>query len=344
MKITRDNYESFFLDYLEGNLEETMIDQFLDFLKQNPDLKEELNLFEEILLPQEPVEFKDKQALYKSPGRESEAFDQKAVAYLEGDLKDHERRAFEASLERNPKLKQEYALFEKTRLTADPNIRFDQKEKLYRKSGTILLIHWAGRAAAILILLFGIYSLLQRGGDTRIPVATEVASVNTPSSTPAEVTEPQVSPPAVKRKDLVVKPVTQVNKLQTKATKAAAAPMDEQKQEPRELLAAQTISTIPAHLENKREEIALVPFNRPNNRRSVNSATVMTLDEYLALKAKKATNEGILSANRLLRVGLNIASEISGDRLGYTVKNGKVASLDFESKLLAFEIPLEKKN
>ncbi|MBC8005772.1 MAG: hypothetical protein H7X84_09885, partial [Verrucomicrobia bacterium] len=47
-KITRDNYEAFFLDYLEGNLEETLIDQFLDFLEKNPDLKEELHLFENI--------------------------------------------------------------------------------------------------------------------------------------------------------------------------------------------------------------------------------------------------------------------------------------------------------
>ncbi|HLN73981.1 MAG TPA: hypothetical protein VK205_11845 [Prolixibacteraceae bacterium] len=70
---------------------------------------------------------------------------------------------------------------------------------------------------------------------------------------------------------------------------------------------------------------------------------IMTLDEYLASRARKVTNEGLLSANRLLRVGLNVASEISGDRLGYTVKNGKVSSVGFESKLLAFEIPLEKK-
>ena len=52
MKITRDNYESFFIDYIEGNLPENMIDQFLDFLNQNPDLKEELHLFEEVNLPE----------------------------------------------------------------------------------------------------------------------------------------------------------------------------------------------------------------------------------------------------------------------------------------------------
>lgn len=343
MKITRDNYESFFLDYLEGNLEETMIDQFLDFLEQHPDLKEELNLFEEIHLPQEPVVFMDKQALYKSAGNESESFDRKAVAYMEGEMKDQERRSFEATLERNPKLQQQYALFEKTRLIPDPAIRFDKKEKLYRKSGTILLINWVGRAAAVLILLFGIYSLFQRGEDSRIP-STEMASLKAPSSNPAVITEPQVIDPVTKSKDPVARAAAPVNKTQLKATQTAPEALVGQKQEPRELLAAGgTISPIPAHLESEPQEMALMPINHLNNQRINRGRTVMTLDEYLALKAKKATNEGILSANRLLRVGLNVASEISGDRLGYTVKNGKVASLDFESKLLAFEIPLEKK-
>ena len=62
MIITRDNYESFFMDYLEGNLEENLIDQFLDFLKQNPDLKEELHLFEEVSLPVEYIVVQEKKS------------------------------------------------------------------------------------------------------------------------------------------------------------------------------------------------------------------------------------------------------------------------------------------
>jgi len=50
-----------------------------------------------------------------------------------------------------------------------------------------------------------------------------------------------------------------------------------------------------------------------------------------------------LSAQRLARVGLGLVSEISGERIGYSVKDGKISSLDFESKLLAFSIPLDKK-
>ncbi len=44
MNITRDNYESWFLDYLEGHLEEGMVNEFIKFIHQNSDLKEELLL------------------------------------------------------------------------------------------------------------------------------------------------------------------------------------------------------------------------------------------------------------------------------------------------------------
>ena len=42
MKITRENYEEHFLDYLEGNLDKQLLDEFKNFLVQNPDLRDEL--------------------------------------------------------------------------------------------------------------------------------------------------------------------------------------------------------------------------------------------------------------------------------------------------------------
>ncbi|MFN0031093.1 MAG: hypothetical protein ACKVOR_02930, partial [Flavobacteriales bacterium] len=43
MKITRENYEAFFLDYLEGNLADHLVSEFHDFIKANPDLADELD-------------------------------------------------------------------------------------------------------------------------------------------------------------------------------------------------------------------------------------------------------------------------------------------------------------
>ena len=183
MKITRDNYESFFLDYLEGNLEESLIDQFLDFLEQHPDLKEELQLFENIRLPEEPVSFAGKKHLYQSPAHEKEAFELKAIAFMEGDLKDEERRGFEAYLATHPELKKEAALMESTRLTADSGIQYPDKHKLYKTSGTVVLMNWVARAAAIVVLLWGVSTFFESEQQAVSPTQPkEVATVNAPST------------------------------------------------------------------------------------------------------------------------------------------------------------------
>lgn len=65
MKITRDNYESWFLDYLEGNLEEGMKEAFQEFLRHHPDLQEELRQFEEVRLPVPEVGFSGIEKLFR---------------------------------------------------------------------------------------------------------------------------------------------------------------------------------------------------------------------------------------------------------------------------------------
>jgi hypothetical protein len=60
MKITRENYEPYFLDYLEGNLDENLVDDFMEFLQQNPDLKNELEMYESITIPDFTAEYEAK--------------------------------------------------------------------------------------------------------------------------------------------------------------------------------------------------------------------------------------------------------------------------------------------
>lgn len=341
MKITRDNYESFFVDYLEGTLEDHLIDPFLDFLKQNPDLNEELQGLEPITLPMEPVAFQGKQSLYKAT--DSESFNKQAVAYLEGEMTSQERIAFEASLEKDPTLQKEYTLFEKTRLAPDPALRFAGKEKLYKKTGAIVWLNWIGKAAAVLVLLLGIYSLFHKGEDNRsTPGTGEVASLKSPANERPAAAGPVATDPVARPAKTLAPAATPIKNTEKQVTKAVTPPVDVPVGQ-RELLAAHEITPIKARVESLPVDQKLVAIHPINTEKINDPHNILTLDEYLALRAKKVTNEGILSANKLLRMGLNVASELSGDRLGYTVKQGKVASLGFESKLLAFEIPLEKK-
>ncbi|MEZ4798842.1 MAG: hypothetical protein R2809_03495 [Flavobacteriales bacterium] len=65
MMITRENYEAYFLDYLEGNLDESLLPQFHRFLDENPDLKVELEMVSDFQLPAPTLTFNRKLMLYK---------------------------------------------------------------------------------------------------------------------------------------------------------------------------------------------------------------------------------------------------------------------------------------
>jgi len=272
----------------------------------------------------------------------------KLIAYLEGDLEKKERLAFETCLAGNPELQKEYKLFVKTRLNPDPGIRFTAKQKLYRKPGYVVVMNWAVRAAAVVILIWGINSLYQNRLQPQHQIADQaLADLNPKVATPETKT---VSEKEVQERKVQGKPKP------VKASKHTA-PTDfrPQKEVSLAVLTAQNSSTdnrdltaiaaiLPRLVQLQPElpgnQLAYakpLPVVKINNHRKE-----MTIEEFLADRAKKVGNEGLLSAERLARVGLGVASELSGKRIGYTETNGKITSLNFESKLLAFSIPLKK--
>lgn len=345
MMITRDNYEPFFLDYLEGNLEENMIDQFLDFLEKNPDLKEELHLFENIHLPEEQVVYSGKEQLYKSVQDEKSAFEIKSVAYMEGDLKDEERKSFEAYLANHPELKKEYNLFEKTRLVADTGIKYPDKQKLYRKSGTTIVLNWVTRAAAVIVILWGIGSLLKNEDQTTSPTVIQIATVKPALVDPVKKSEPAIKVQETKIQKTIassVKPKPTTIQKQTKVF-SEEKPITDATYPERDLTNLEEIAPILAQLETEPVEDQLAVSHSINTEKINDPRNIMTVEEFLASRAKKVGNEGLLSVQRILRTGLSMASELSGERIDYQVKNGKISSIGFESKLMAFSIPLQKK-
>lgn len=343
MKITRDNYESFFIDYIEGNLPDNMIDQFLDFLNQNPDLKEELHLFEEVNLPEEHVVFQEKQQLHKNAVDENRRLENTVVAYLEGDLNADENKAFETYIAAHPELKKEYDLFAKTRLTSDPEITYPGKRKLYHKSGATIVMNWVARAAAVLVLIWGINSVIQ---TQKTPESgkknQEVAKISPTPVSPVKKDDSEKidreSAVPLKNKPEIAKSVQEKTKVEPKETlPVESIPTD------RDLTALAQIKPIGPQLDQEPVETQLAFSHAVNVMKINDHQNVLTVDEFLAMQAKKVAKEGLFSAQRIARLGLNLASEISGERIGYEIKDGKIASVGFESKLMAFSIPLEKK-
>mgnify|MGYP006285166721 FL=1 len=112
--INRHNYEAFFLDYLEGNLPASRTDELISFLRDNPDLQEELQNWEEVVLqPDEQLSMAEKDRLKKQPILPGENhFDELCIARMEGDLSATETQAFENYLKANPERQHEFNLYQ----------------------------------------------------------------------------------------------------------------------------------------------------------------------------------------------------------------------------------------
>lgn len=129
MNINKNNYEAYFLDYHEGNLSpEEVADLFL-FLSEYPELKKELDDFENIVLDDfsAPV-FENKESLKKNitPDNREDYF----IRAVEGTLDANELILLQTFLTTHPEFLKEFNQFEKTKLHADPTLIFENKEEL----------------------------------------------------------------------------------------------------------------------------------------------------------------------------------------------------------------------
>lgn len=149
MKITRENYEAYFLDYFEGSLTDGQVEELMAFLVQNPNLTEEFHAFEMLGLDAgEAICFPAKDDLKKpeevadEPAHArnrldvdlvtDESFEYFCIAFVEGSLDEMQAQQLEDYLQFHPEKRHTLVLFEKTRLYPDLDIRFVNKDRLIR--------------------------------------------------------------------------------------------------------------------------------------------------------------------------------------------------------------------
>jgi hypothetical protein len=171
MKVTRNNYEVWMIDYFDGKLNAAETAGLLQFLDANPDLKEEFELFDPKPVEAEEVRFPGKSVLkkqaIKSIGEISEEnYEEYFIAFYEKDLEESQGKTLLAFLAQNPQLEKEFNLHASMRLIPDETIVYEQKESLHKKR-RVAVYWWSGAVAAMLVILFGILSLLQN--NNRVP-------------------------------------------------------------------------------------------------------------------------------------------------------------------------------
>jgi len=341
MDITRENYESWFVDYLEGNLDENVVDRFIEFLQENPDLKEELKLFESVTAVSEELSFHSKSKLYKSKYDLEDEFNEAAIAEIEGDLNVEEKASFEKYLAIHPEKQSDRELFEKTILIADKNIRFSNKEGLYKKSGRKVFLLWSGRVAAVLILALAIFSLINRTPETPV-TDNQFAKVEQQNEQKTEIQES-----VTEKSNVSVSVETHENKVTPEPFKKENKILP--KKEIQSIPEETKVGTIPENLIAER-----VPLEVPETLLLLTASldvpsphadmAVMTIvyPDYIPDDEHLLTDNlrGKISLQKITRAGLNLVANLSNDRFNYqTNSEGKVTEYNYESRLLAFSIP-----
>ncbi|MCX6235256.1 MAG: hypothetical protein NT175_11160 [Bacteroidetes bacterium] len=174
MKIARNNYEIFFVDYSEGALSPLQVDELAVFLDHNPDLKEEFEAFENIrLVSDETISFPGKHNLKKNIITSvryinASNYDQYFIAELEGDLNNEDKELVTRFIDKNPFLKNEYLLLKATVLEPDNGIIFPGKQALKKRALFISgrrLIYYSITLAAALLILFLLFNPMRKQAD-----------------------------------------------------------------------------------------------------------------------------------------------------------------------------------
>ena len=147
MKINKDNYEAYFLDYHEGNLKPSEAEELFVFLELHPELNSEFEEFEGIsVVPDDAINFPGKESLKKTgipltaqiTFQNAEDF---LIAETEGNLTIAEKEQLEGFIKENPQYNRERQLYRLTLLEADKTVVFAGKESLRHLAIPVGSIH-----------------------------------------------------------------------------------------------------------------------------------------------------------------------------------------------------------
>ena len=347
MEINKNNYEAYFIDYLEGNLDERLVDDFIEFLQQNQDLKEELSLFETVSIEPENISFNKKENLYKEKYDSEKEFNQAAIASLEKDISEKEKVEFDNYILAHPEKKNDVSLFAKTKLLADESIVFNKKNRLYHYSIGRTVLFWSGRIAAILVLALAFYVLIDKQTNQVIQ-ETQIAFVED------KTTKKEASPETKKI------PVETEKNIPEKTKKITPKPAVKQ-QVPKKKSNKSLRETTKGRMEHEDLAMIRVPIEVPSELTRLTVSLIVQQPDVFLAKMKIASPEiqqdiyeerlladvvkektGLdkFKFNKITKAGLNLVANISKEKFTYeTNGEGKVTEFNYDSRLLAFSIP-----
>ncbi len=192
--ITRENYEIYAIDYLEGKLDKKLKAEFEKFLEANPDIKEEITGLTQTVLSKETHTFPEKWQLKKSSIESLTYTDELFISDVEGIATQVQKKEIVEITKQYPHLRNEYQAYQATRLEA-PTVFYPHKDKL-KKTPVEQTIRKVLAYAAVIVLAMTIFTLWQKP-DKNIAASLSIPRYETNLLTPAGLTIPEINRPVV---------------------------------------------------------------------------------------------------------------------------------------------------
>lgn len=348
MNINRENYELFMLDFLDGSISEEVKQKLQLFLRENPDIRKEVEGLDNTFLQAQTVSFPKKAELKAAAYNNEEAFNELAVAYMENELSEKEKADFEAYAEKNPSKKRALGLFFLTKLMPDLSVVFPDKELLYHKTKIIPFFIRFGQVAAVAAMLLLAVLLFNPWKGVE---PSQVSQQHTPlvqNKTPETTTQTGSD---LENKGKGHAPTKQEQSTDFKQIE----PSNSNLQQIKPALAQRTIDIkeevfeerkVYETLKPKKPDVStyifiIKPTLTHNNAVAVNNNKPF---QNLAKTGEKLLSKGAnLEPEQLQKGVLNVLKLASRDRINYkTNNNGKVSQISVKSELLAFTLPIKK--
>lgn len=185
MNINRSNFEEIIVDYFDGNLSPSQVEELMRFLAENSDLEARFHDYDpEMVLNPVPAIYPQKQAL-KRGFITSDNADYYLAAYVEGDLDLNESALVEQFAQHNPGFARQLHWMQSARLKPDMSIVYPAKASL-RKDVVVPLrsrmLRWTAAAAIFAALVASAVLYLDLSG----PETSELISLQNAQPAPSE--------------------------------------------------------------------------------------------------------------------------------------------------------------
>lgn len=199
MNINRHNYEEFFLLYIDNELSDEQKAAVEAFVAQNPDLRQELEMFKGAVLPSDhEAEFLDKEILFRTQDQDRLVnptnYESWFVQYADDELNNEQKAATEEFVYAHPEYQAEFELIQAAKLSPDMGVIFPDKASLYRSENErkpVIGIWVRYMAAAAVLLVAGLLWLKPANNDP----TNDGALVTITEETPAQTTSPVTNQP-----------------------------------------------------------------------------------------------------------------------------------------------------